>query len=359
MPNKTEKPTPKRLLDSAKKGQSFKSRDFIIACLILCGIVYLMSFTSLVEFMEPFKRVLAEGFKQNMKSYALSVIWLGMGIFLPVFLLSVISSALPTLVQSGFILASDALKLNLSALNPVNGFKKMFSLRVLKDLIKSLLYLIFFTAAVQVFWSKNQVLLFSQPNGNSIMLVAVWREIILSLVLMCLGCIVAVLLLDAIAEYFLFMKDMKMDKEEVKREMKEQDGNPQIKSRRREMHMDILSSQVKSDIKGSRLIIANPSHIAIGIYFKPEILPLPFISVREVNQRALAVRAYAEKVGIPIIVDVKLARRIFSTHNRYDIVSLGVVDEVLRLLLWLEQVENSSIGEVNLITEENNDTSGR
>ncbi|MGG6549365.1 UNVERIFIED_CONTAM: EscU/YscU/HrcU family type III secretion system export apparatus switch protein, partial [Prevotella sp. 15_C9] len=80
-----------------------------------------------------------------------------------------------------------------------------------------------------------------------------------------------VLLLDAIAEYFLTMKDMKMDKEEVKREMKEQEGNPEVKSKRREVHMEILSEQVKSDIENSRLIVANPTHITIGIYFKPEL----------------------------------------------------------------------------------------
>ncbi|XLM19520.1 EscU/YscU/HrcU family type III secretion system export apparatus switch protein, partial [Chromobacterium piscinae] len=96
---------------------------------------------------------------------------------------------------------------------------------------------------------------------------AVWRELLLSLVLTCLGCIVVVLILDALAEYLLFMKDMKMDREEVKREMKEQEGNPEIKSRRREAHLEILSEQVKSDVENSRLIIANPTHIAIGIYF--------------------------------------------------------------------------------------------
>ncbi|HFY5836093.1 TPA: SPI-1 type III secretion system export apparatus protein SpaS, partial [Salmonella enterica subsp. enterica serovar Typhimurium] len=132
-----------------------------------------------------------------------------------------------------------------------------------------------------------------------------------------------------------------MDKEEVKREMKEQEGNPEVKSKRREVHMEILSEQVKSDIENSRLIVANPTHITIGIYFKPELMPIPMISVYETNQRALAVRAYAEKVGVPVIVDIKLARSLFKTHRRYDLVSLEEIDEVLRLLVWLEEVENA------------------
>ncbi|KUM05624.1 EscU/YscU/HrcU family type III secretion system export apparatus switch protein [Chromobacterium subtsugae] len=341
MSNKTEQPTRKRLRDSAKKGQSFKSRDLVVACLTLCGVAYLVSFGSLVELMGAFRQAIAGGFSLDMAGYAKTVAWLGLKLLLPIFLLCVAASALPALLQSGFVLASEALKLNLSALNPVNGFKKLFSLRTVKEAVKALLYLASFAAAVAVIWRKHKELLFSQLNGSPLDMAGVWRELLLSLVLTCLGCIVLVLLLDAIAEYFLFMKDMKMDKQEVKREMKEQEGNPEIKSRRREAHMEILSEQVKSDIENSRLIIANPTHIAIGIYFRPEVVPIPFVSVLETNQRALAVRAYAEKVGVPVVRDVPLARRIFAGHRRYSFVSLEEVDEVLRLLVWLEQVENA------------------
>lgn len=341
MSNKTEQPTRKRLQDAAKKGQSFKSRDLVVACLTLCGVAYLVSFGSLVELMGAFRQVIAGGFQQDMQGYAQAVVWLGIKLLLPIFLLCIVASALPSLLQSGFVLASEALKLNLEALNPVNGFKKLFSLRTVKEAVKALLYLTSFVVAVLVLWHKHKALLFAQLNGDPMGMAAIWRELLLALVLTCLGCIVAVLVLDAIAEYFLFMNDMKMDKQEVKREMKEQEGNPEIKSRRREAHMEILSEQVKSDIENSRLIVANPTHIAVGIYFKPELLPIPFISVMETNQRALAVRAYAEKVGVPVVRDIPLARRIFASHRRYSLVSLDEVEEVLRLLMWLEQVENA------------------
>ncbi|MGL4431644.1 MAG: EscU/YscU/HrcU family type III secretion system export apparatus switch protein [Plesiomonas shigelloides] len=346
MASKTEKPTQKRLRDSAKKGQSFKSRDLIVACLILFGIAYLATYASLIELMGAFQQVLASKTQPDMQGYAIAVIWQGVKLFLPVLMLCVLASALPSLLQSGFIFASQALKLNFSALNPVNGFKKLFSLRTIKEVVKALLYLTSFVVAILVLWNKKKVILFSQLSGEPIAIAIVWRELLLSLMMICLACIVVVLLLDALAEYFLFMKEMKMDKQEVKREMKEQDGNPEIKSRRREMHMEILSEQVKSDIENSRLIIANPTHIAMGIYFKPELLPIPLISVKETNQRALAVRAYAEKMGVPVVTDVKLARRIFATHRRYDFVSLEEIDEVLRLLVWLEQVENAALAEI-------------
>lgn len=341
--NKTEKPTRRRLEESAKKGQSFKSKDLIVAFLTLGGVSYLTSFVSLNELMQAIAAILTDGFNQSVGDYSKAIFLLGLKIFLPFFVLCFAVSALPALLQVGFVLAVEALKPNLSALNPVQGFKKLFSMRTIKDTVKTLLYLSCFIVSIIVVWNNNKALLFSQINGDLIGVAAVWSSLLFSLVMTCLGCSVIILLLDAVAEYFLTMKDMKMDKEEVKREMKEQEGNPEVKSRRREVHMEILSEQVKSDIENSRLIIANPIHIAIGIYFKPELMPMPLISVYETNQRALAVRAYAEKVGVPVVADIKLARRIFKSHRRYDFVSLDEVDDVLRLLVWLDQVENAGL----------------
>ncbi|SUX55962.1 EscU/YscU/HrcU family type III secretion system export apparatus switch protein [Chromobacterium vaccinii] len=341
MADKTEKPTHKRLRDSAKKGQSFKSKDLIVACLTLAGVVYLVSFGSLVELMGVFRQAVAHGFQLGMQGYAMVVVWLGIKLLLPIFLLCVLASALPSLLLSGFVLATEALKLNLEALNPVQGFKKLFSLRTVKEVVKAVLYLASFAVAAVVVWRKHKLLLFAQLHGGPMDMAAIWRELLLSLVLTCLGCIALIIVLDSLAEYFLFMKDMKMEKEEVKREMKEQEGNPEVKSRRREVHMEILSEQVKSDVSNSRLIVANPTHIAIGIYFKPELSPIPLVSVLETNQRALAVRAYAEKVGVPVIRDIPLARRIFASHRRYSFISMEEIDAVLRLLVWLEEVENA------------------
>uniref|UniRef100_UPI0039C39F48 EscU/YscU/HrcU family type III secretion system export apparatus switch protein n=1 Tax=Escherichia coli TaxID=562 RepID=UPI0039C39F48 len=76
-------------------------------------------------------------------------------------------------------------------------------------------------------------------------------------------------------------------------------------------------------------------------HYQPHLSPIPLISVRETNEVALAVRKYAKEIGIPIITDKKLARKIYATHRRYDYVSFENIDEILRLLLWLEDVENA------------------
>jgi type III secretion protein U len=339
--SKTEMPTPKRRRDAAKKGQTFKAKDLTTSCLTLFGIGYLVTNATLLELMEVYRKVIANGFNLQMQPYLMDLMWIALRTVLPILLICVLASAVPTLIQTGLALASEALKLNFGALNPINGFKKLFSLRTVKDSVKALLYLASFGVALWIVWLTQRQLIFSQLHAQPLALFPIWGKLLLVLVLTFLACILLIVMLDALCEYWLYIKELKMDKQSVKREHKEQDGNPEIKGRRRDLHRELLSEQIKSDIKGSRVIIANPTHIAIGIYFRPELTVLPFISLMETNQRALAVRAYAEKVGVPVITDIPLARRIFSTHRRYSFIQEQEVEQVLRLLIWLEQVEKA------------------
>lgn len=339
--NKTEKPTDKKKKDAAQKGQSFKSKDLVIVCLILLGVHYLINFSGVVELMTLWRQAIEHGFSHELMGYSQVLLWTGVKLFLPFFLLCVLASALPALLQTGFKLASKALKINFDALNPVNGFKKLFSLRTAKDVIKTLLFLSCFIMAGLMFWNKNKHVVFSQLNADPLQIFLVWGQLFGALIYLCLACVLLVLVLDALAEYFLHIKDLKMDKHEVKREYKEQEGDPEIKSRRKELREELLSEQIKSDVKSSTVIIANPTHIAVGIYFNPDVVGIPFISVLETNNRALAVRTYAEEMGIPVVEDIKLARHIFKTHRRYSFVSLEALDNVIGILIWLQQVENA------------------
>jgi type III secretion YscU/HrpY family protein len=339
--SKTEKPTDKKRRDAAKKGQTFKAKDLATTCLMLFGIIYLIDDTTLTQVMETYKRIIASDYAANMQDYAAELGWLMLRIIGPVIVVCFIASAVPTLVLTGVSLASEALKLNFDALNPINGFKKLFSLRTVKDTVKAMLYLGCFAIAFWVLWVTQRQLIFAQLFAAPKDLFSIWAHLLLVLIITFIGCILLIVALDALCEYWLYIKDLMMDKESVKREHKEQDGNPEIKSRRRDLHFELLSEQVRSDIRNSRVIVANPTHIAVGIYFRPEISMRPFISLMETNQRALAVRAYAEKVGVPVITDIPLARRIYKTHQRYSLIQMEEIENVLRLLIWLEQVEQA------------------
>ncbi|WDC12190.1 EscU/YscU/HrcU family type III secretion system export apparatus switch protein [Escherichia albertii] len=341
MANKTEKPTDKKLKDASKKGQILKSRDLTVSLIMLVGTLYLGYVFDVHHIMSILEYILDHNAKPDIWDYfkAIGIGWLKT--IVPFLLVCMFTTILVSWFQSKMKLATEAIKLKFDSFNPINGLKKIFSLKTLKEFVKAILYIVFFCLAIRVFWGNNKSLLFKTLDGDIISLLSDWGEMLFLLVLYCLVSMIIILIFDYIAEYFLFMKDMKMDKQEVKREYKEQEGNPEVKSKRRERHQEILSEQLKSDVSNSRLMIANPTHIAIGIYFKPNLSPIPLISVRATNQVALAIRRYAQEIGVPVITDKKLARKIYATHRRYDYVSFENLDEILRLLLWLEDVENA------------------
>lgn len=345
--NKTEKPTAKKKRDAAKQGQTFKSRDLISTCLLLVGIEVVINFTSLKSLSDILYSVLTLQFNASAYHYILQCSLAMLAVWLPLFLLCIIAACVPGLLQTGMRLATKIFKLNFSALNPVKGLKKIFSLRNLKDLIKSCLYLSCFFIAIFVFWIKNKGIIISLSYAEPSAFFYIWGKLLHSLLMIFILFLIIIILMDCIGEYMLYIKDIKMEKKEVEREEKELNGNPQIKSKRKSLHHEILSEGVKRDIKKSNMLIVNPQHIAIGIYFNPEIIEIPFISILEKDQRAKAIRYYAEKVGIPVVENINLAREIYKTHKKHSFISLALFTEVMDILVWLGQLEKKWTPENN------------
>jgi type III secretion protein U len=136
-----------------------------------------------------------------------------------------------TLLQTGFTLATEAIKLNFKALNPVAGMKRIFSMRTVKELVKSLCYLVVFAVTCHSLIQQDLRQALTLYRADMPGLVAVWVALAVKAVVVFIAWSIFVLLADLLVEYFLHFKDMKMDKHEVKQEHKESDGNPQIKAR--------------------------------------------------------------------------------------------------------------------------------
>jgi type III secretion YscU/HrpY family protein len=345
---KTEQPTEKKLRDAAKKGQTFKARDLISAWMLLCACGYLTQVFSFAAVHEMYATLITQQFSLPLNGVLRLFGLVFLKLSLPIIALCVLTTAVPSLLMSRFALASEAVKIDFAKLNPVEGFKKLFSLRTIKEVFRAVIYLLVACAAIAVFWLRNKRLIFSQLHGQVSDMVWVLPQLFWSLVTISLGCGLLFYLLDALAEYFLHIKNLKMDKHEVKREYKEQEGSPEIKQRRRELQMELLSEQVKSDVASSNFLLANPTHIAIGVYFNLDLSPAPFVSVLETNQRALAVIAYAEQCGVPVVRDIPLARGLYKVVTRYSFIPVSMVDGIYRILEWLYQVEMAQFQMVSL-----------
>lgn len=345
MAEKTEQPTSKKRKDSSKKGQAFKSKDLITTAILFAGFCYLAYGMSLHDFISFYTMTLIYSTQIEISDFLTGLMRNFFLLSLPFIAFCAFVGMAATLLQTRFSIATEAIKLNFKALNPVEGIKKIFNMRTTKELVKSFCYIIVFVATCYSLIHNvlNQVLTLYRSDING--LINSWVLLTFKAVLVFIGWSVFVLMADFFVEYFLHFKELKMDKHEVKQEHKESDGNPQIKSARRRAHQEILSGEEMAAVRNSRVVMANPTHIAIAIYFNPEVASLPFIALRCTNMKAKAAIAYAEEIGVPVVRNIPLARRLYCTYSQYSFISLNddVLLDVMDILIWLRQVETAGM----------------
>lgn len=354
MAEKTEQPTSKKRKDSSKKGQTFKSKDLITTVILLVGIFYLAYGMSFSDFTYFYTMTLLHSTQIGINDFLMGLIRIFFLLCLPFIALCSLVGMAATLLQTGFSIATEAIKLNFKALNPVEGIKKIFSMRTIKELVKSVCYLIVFAATCYSLIHNDLRQALTLYRTDIAGLIVCWVSLTLKAVLVFIGWSFFVLIADFIVEYFIHFKDLKMDKHEVKQERKESDGNPQIKSARLRAHQEILSGEEMAAVRNSEVVMANPTHIAMAIYFNPEVASLPFIALRCTNMKARAAIAYAEKVGVPVVRNVPLTRRLYRAYSQYSFISINddVLIEVMDILIWLRQVEVAGMTQMAAADEE-------
>lgn len=339
---KTEKPTARRLRQQAQKGRSFNSRDLLAAAVLWAGVLGLSTLTSLSKVMALYTDIVVGGFKMAPADAAVAGLEAVAWAVVPLLLATLISIVIVSLLMSGGVVASEAVRVDFTRLNPVNGFKNLFSLKVIKDLLRAVLYLLFaglFAWFAFKIWGAD---VFALVHAGDAQLLMVWKQVGVAMLMGLLLALAPVYLLAGWLDHVLFIREMKMEKHEVKREHKENEVSQEVKQRRRELS-DELSAQVQADTTGSTLVLANPTHIAIGIFVLEGDDSMPFVSVRERGARARKVIALAERNGVPVVRDVRLARSIYARSRRYRFVHHEDVERVVQLVRWLRDVERAAL----------------
>lgn len=335
---KTEKPTPHRLLKESRKGKSFVSKDLAATALLLCGSLALAFATSTTALRGFYQGLVARDFNLGIAEAGGQALKAFLWLTVPVAAACIAGAVAISLVQSRGVIANEALKIDLNRLNPVTGFRNLFSMKSIKSLVSAMLYLLLAGAFVLVAWQVFAPVLFAQVHVPVAAAMSIWRDTGWKAVALLLAMLSPVALGTAFVDYRLYIRELRMDKSEVKQENKDHNGNPEIKQRRRQIN-DELSAQVQSDVGSSTMILANPTHFAVGIYVHEDYPGLQFISVRERGARARAVVALAEKLGVPVVRDVPLTRAVYARGKRYRFVSGALIEPVSRVLQWLRDIE--------------------
>jgi flagellar biosynthesis protein FlhB len=223
-----------------------------------------------------------------------------------------ITVLLMELLQTGWVFAPGAIKPDFSRLNPMNGFKRVFSLQMLLETLKTILKLVAYAwvAYLEISAAITKSARGDADAGTLVQMIA-YHGIRLLLFFIAVAAVFAAV--DQLLMRRFFARKMKMSRRDIKDEHRHREGEPRIKQRRKQLHRE-LAKRAKSlrGVRDADLLITNPTHIAVGLCYQPENMDAPRILALGVGNFALRLKRLAFIYRVPIIEDKQLAQMLFA-----------------------------------------------
>jgi type III secretion protein U len=340
---KTEKPTDKRLRDAREKGQIAQSHELpsvaaFMALLLLFTFAGDWFWSRLIYIVELAIKPAEQDFSMHLR-------WLLTELGREFLIISALPLLLALIIiilvggfQTSFLITFHPVIPNFENLDPIQGLKKIFSTRSLIGLVKNILKVGLFGTVVWLV-VKNSVdeavklpylATAAIPTMAFVLLkdIFIWSAIIYF--------VMAVV--DYAHQKYEHIKANMMDKEEVKREYKDQEGDPHIKGKRKELFKEMAFNGMVQRARKASVMIVNPTHITVAIRYEAGETPLPIVVAKATDDKALILRKIAEKENIPILRNVKLARELYESSpiDRYVVTDL--LEPVAEVLKWVKRL---------------------
>ena len=316
---KTEEPTQKRLEDARNKGDVAKSLDVPIWFLFLAtagimaaaGPLTGMIADPLVRIMDhPHAFKLTDGGAQQLMGALLMSLALPLGI---IFAVIAVASVLGHVIQHRPLWTGEKIKPELSKLSPIKGLQRMFGMQGWMNLLKSFLKMAAITAAmIYAVWPEATAISESgrlDPEGLLIMTQVIAGRLLLAAIVV-IGIIAA---MDYVYQRFTFMQRMRMSRQDVRDEVKQQEGDPHIRARLRQIRLERSRKRMMQNVPKSTVVITNPTHYSVALRYDPEVDAAPVCMAKGADEVALRIREKAKEHGVPIVENVPLARALFAT----------------------------------------------
>ncbi|WP_026476017.1 flagellar biosynthesis protein FlhB [Alkaliphilus transvaalensis] len=346
---KTEKPTPKKIKDSREKGQVLQSKEVNSAFMLLGAFAGFSLFSSFmgntmrgltIYIFEEYLNLDYLFSQRNIYQLMLTSMYYMFIITLPIAGICFLIGLIASYMQVGYLFTTKTLAIKFSKLNPIEGFKRILSLKSLVELGKSFVKIIFIGYVV-ISYVRGQI----DPIMNSIgmgieTIVGTLRTIAIGIGFRAGIILVFLAILDYIYQKYEHNKNLKMTKQEIKEEYKQTEGNPQIKSKIREKQRQISMRRMMQDVPKADVIITNPTHFAIAIQYSPEMFQAPRVVAKGADLIALQIRKIAEENEVPLVENKPLARTLFDSVEIGEPVPPELYQAVAEVLAYVYKINN-------------------
>lgn len=342
---KTEAPTPKRKRDARRDGRVARSPDLVAWVSVLIGTAVL---PSLVTRTANATRQMLAGAAQVAKSpdpAALPTI-LGsalratLTVLLPALLAFFVIALVGNLAQVGFILTGKPLKPKMSHLNPIEGFKRLFSVKGLWQAASATMKLTVILAVAYAMLKGVAGELISAPMRSAADSVTDLGSLSLSVV----RTVAFVAIVISLADYAIKRRDLRrelrMTKQEVRQEAKDSEGDPHVRARMRSMRMAMTRNRMLNAIAGADVVITNPTHISIAISYSGQ-QGVPKVVARGAGSLAARIREEADRHHVPRVESKPLARTLYRLCRPGEEIPAELYQAVATVLAFLHRLGES------------------
>jgi flagellar biosynthetic protein FlhB len=316
---RTEEATPKKREKTREEGQVAKSRELASVAVLGASLLYFYFGASglITRIMDMMKsHFIRSGSTKltidNIQPLAIDTIFQIFVILAPFLVLIIVASLAANLLQVGFMFSPKAIAPKFSKIDPLKGFQRMFSLRSLAELVKSILKIAVITLVAWLTVRSeiaSTLPLMDQEVGDILIYISRVSFRILS---MTCWVLVALAILDYAYQKWEHERSIKMSKQEVRDENKQTEGDPLIKGRIRRMQRENARKRMMAAVPKADVIITNPEHLAVALQYAPENMEAPVVIAKGANFLAAKIREIAQAHNVPIIENKPLAQVLYK-----------------------------------------------
>lgn len=343
--NKTEQPTGKKLADARRKGNVPQTKE-IPSVLILSGSMGVLFFGAawmldrlVVVMRSTYQR--AGGLTmapETMHTLFWEVFVQGITLLAPLMLMVITAGVAGNVVQFGFLLTGEKLTPSVAKLNPVSGIKRLFSLRSLVELAKSIIKLLIIGGVAFAVFQRymDQIpSLMQLPVGT--ILAFIGRVSFQICFFVCIA-LFLMAMLDFTYTRWQHKEDLKMTKQEVRDEQKQAEGDPKVKARIRSVQREMAKKRMMESVPGATVVITNPTHLAIALKYEKG-MPAPVVIAKGAGFIAQKIKAIASENDVPLVENKPLARAMFKAVEIGDAIPAELYQAVAEVLAYVYRLK--------------------
>ncbi len=344
---KTEQPTEHKIRKAREEGQVAKSKDFTQALLAGALFGYMLAdaeaiIRTLTEMMRFPAQLYGMHFLDAVRISIDQLLLSAVKLLAPFILLAIVVGIFGEMIQVGVLLAFKALIPKGDRLNPASNVKQMFSMKNLVEFVKSILKMVFLgiLVALVIRDSLNDLLLL--PSSGLAAAGAAAANMLETLIIHSFIGFFVIALGDLVFQRYNHRKQLMMSMDEIKQEYKQLEGDPHMKGHRKSLAKEIVMGEMVNKTRKSSAVVTNPTHLAVALYYEPEVTPLPIVVAKGKDALAFQMVQAAKECGIPVMQNVILARGLTASAKLDQYIPSDFIEPVAAFLIALRRLQEAN-----------------